>query len=342
MGLAGPLAVWRARAVRRARTVLALVLGLSVGVALAGWAGFVALNRAFPLDLARLDQVGREALARDGRTLLMTPAPGGVWRLRATADEVSPTFRDMLLLTEDRRFYRHGGVDPGAVLRAAWQWARAGHVVSGGSTLTMQVARLLEPRPRTLRSKVIEAFRAVQLERRLSKDEILGAWLTLAPFGGNLEGVRAGAMGWFGVRPGALDRAQAALLVAIPRRPEALRPDRHPGRALALRDRLLGPDDVREPLPTARLAFPRHAEPALRPLLAAAPPGATVATTIDLPLQVALERLLAERLRGLPARASVGAMVADARSREVRAVVSGDGRAGLLDLTRAWRSPGRR
>ena len=320
--------------------MLALVLGLSIGVALAGWAGFAALDRAFPPDLSRLDQVGREALARDGRTLLMTPAPGGVWRLRATADEVSPTFRDMLLLTEDRRFYRHGGVDPGAVLRAAWQWARAGHVVSGGSTLTMQVARLLEPRPRTLRSKVIEAFRAVQLERRLSKDEILGAWLTLAPFGGNLEGVRAGAMGWFGVRPGALDRAQSALLVAIPRRPEALRPDRHPGRALALRDRLLGPDDVREPLPTARLAFPRHAEPALRPLLAAAPPGATVATTIDLPLQVALERLLAERLRGLPARASVGAMVADARSREVRAVVSGDGRAGLLDLTRAWRSPG--
>ena len=234
-------------------------------------------------------------------------------------------------------------MDAPALLRAAAQWIAAGHVVSGGSTLTMQAARLLEPRPRTLRSKLIEAFRAVQLEERLDKAQILGIWLTLAPFGGNLEGVRAGSQAWFGLRPSALDRAQAALLVAIPRRPEALRPDRHPDQALALRDRLL-PDfaDRAETLPRHRLPLPRHADAVLRPLLAAG--GADrLQTTIDLPLQQALERLLADRLRTAPPHVSLAAIVVDAASRQVRAAASGDGdpaRGGALDLTRGWRSPG--
>ncbi len=326
----------------RARRMLP-VSCLAFALPAAGAGGLAVLDRLFPPDLSRLDRMGAEVLDRDGRTLLVQPAPGGVWRLRTDPEQVSPAFLDLLVRTEDRRFFAHGGVDPRAILRAAWQGLRAGRVVSGGSTLSMQAARLLEPRPRTLRSKLIEAFRAVQLEERFGKRGVLGIWLTLAPFGGNLEGVRAAAWAWFGERPAALDRAQAALLVAIPRRPEALRPDRHPERALALRDRLLPAEDRDEPLPRGRTAFPRHAEPALRRLLASAPHPDGMATTLDLPLQEAAERLVAVRLAGLPPRVSMAVLVASARGRGVLAAVSGvagAARAGSPDLTRASRSPG--
>lgn len=311
----------------------------------AGSAGFLVLDRLYPPDFTRLATVGTEVLDREGRTLGMVSASGGIWRLRTTVDDVSPVFLDLLLRTEDRRFYQHGGVDLLALARAVTQWAVAGRIVSGGSTLTMQAARLLEPRRRTLVSKVIEAFRAVQLEERLDKRQILGIWLTLAPYGGNLEGVRAGAQAWFGKRPATLDPAQAALLVAIPRRPEALRPDRHANRATLLRNRLLGSDADAfgsEPVPAARIDFPRHAEAALRPALAAAV-SEPIRTTLDLSLQLALEQVVTSQLRVMQSRASLSVMVVNADSRDVKAVVSGDGsktRGGALDLTRAWRSPG--
>ncbi len=306
---------------------------------LAGMAAAVALDRAFPPDLSRLSVLGSEIVDRQGRTVALLPAPGGVWRFRTGARDVSPAYLAALIRTEDRQFYRHPGVNPLALLRALAQDIRAGRVVSGGSTLTMQAARLLEPRPRTIRSKVIEIARALQLEARFSKDEILGIWLTLAPFGGNLEGLRAGALAWFGTSPRLLEPAQAALLVAIPRRPEALRPDRHPDRARALRDRILGEDGGE--VPTQRLKLPRHAPQAMAAL--AGPPR--VATTLDLPLQEALERLAAERAADLPDRASLAILIADAPAREIRALVSGgggrgEGRGGFLDLTRAIRSPG--
>ncbi len=306
---------------------------------LAGMAAAVALDRAFPPDLSRLSVLGSEIVDRQGRTVALLPAPGGVWRFRTGARDVSPAYLAALIRTEDRQFYRHPGVNPLALLRALAQDIRAGRVVSGGSTLTMQAARLLEPRPRTIRSKVIEIARALQLEARFSKDEILGIWLTLAPFGGNLEGLRAGALAWFGTSPRLLEPAQAALLVAIPRRPEALRPDRHPERARALRDRILGEDGGE--VPTQRLKLPRHAPQAMAAL--AGPPR--VATTLDLPLQEALERLAAERAADLPDRASLAILIADAPAREIRALVSGgggrgEGRGGFLDLTRAIRSPG--
>ena len=310
-------------------------LALVVALATAAWT----LDRLFPPDLARLESTGTEVLDRQGRLVAMLPAPGGVWRFRATTDDVSRAFLDLLITTEDRRFWLHPGVDPVAIARAGLQWLRAGRVVSGGSTLSMQAARLLEPRPRTLRSKLIEAARALQLEWRYGKRGVLGIWLTLAPYGGNLEGVRAGARAWFGTSAAALDPAEAALLVALPRRPEALRPDRHPDRAEAVRDRVLA-EAQGVPLPQRRTPFPRHAAQAL----AAGTAGPVLRTTLDLPLQVGLERLVADRLDVLPERASIAVLVADARSREIRAVISGrwgdEARAGMLDLTRAVRSPG--
>lgn len=329
--------------------------GWAGAAVLAAGLGLAALDRLNPPDLSRLRATGTELLDREGRTLSVLPAPGGTWRLATTTADVPPHLVDMLIAAEDRRFRWHPGVDPIALGRAALQWARAGRVVSGGSTLTMQAARLLEPRPRTLRSKAIEILRALQLRARFSRDEILGIWLTLAPMGGNLEGVRAGALAWFGRPAARLDPAEAALLVAIPRRPEALRPDRHPEAARAARDAMLarraagvpgiGPGDLAAaaPVPLARLPMPRLA-PHLARELARGAEGTRIASTLDLALQRAAEEIAAAALRDLPDRASLALVVAELRGREVRALVGGEfgapGRAGSLDLTRAVRSPG--
>jgi len=321
--------------------VVSLLWLLAAGGALLDW--------LFPPDLARLASVGVEIVDRHNRPVTLLATEAGVWRFRADPERVSPLLLDLLVAVEDRRFWYHPGIDPVALARATAQLLRTGHVVSGGSTLAMQAARLLEPRPRTLRSKLIEMARAVQLEATFGRRGVLEIWLTLAPFGGNLEGIRAGSLAWFGVPPEALEPAQAALLVAIPRRPEALRPDRHATAARTVRDRVLAVG-VREGMfdiatvdtavPTARVALPRHS-----PQLAASLPRAPlVRTTLDLPLQTALERLGRQRLEGLPPQASLAMLVADARSREIRAIYPGawrdQARSGSLDLTTAVRSPG--
>lgn len=328
-----------------------LCLGIFAGAGLLAGLALVA-DRVFPPDLSRMAALGTEMRDRQGRILALLPAPGGVWRFRAGPDTVAPVLRDLLIAVEDKSFWWHPGVDPLALARAAGQWVRNGRVISGGSTLSMQAARLLEPRPRTMRSKLIEMARAVQLEWRFGKQGVLDIWLTLAPFGGNLEGVRAGSLAWFGVPPEALEPAQAALLVAIPRRPEALRPDRHAARAAALRDRVLAVGTraglfemaERAEVPTARVKLPRHAPQAMAALAAARRGEAVIATTLEKPLQAALERLAAERLLGLPERASLAMVIADVSSREIRALYGGAwrdaARAGSLDLTQAVRSPG--
>ncbi len=314
---------------------LAIALTALLGVTVT----ITAVDRWYPPELGRLAATGTEVLDRNGRVLALLPAPGGVWRLRTNVDDVSPTFLGTLIATEDRRFRWHFGVDPVSLLRAALQDLRAGHVVSGGSTLTMQVVRLLHPRPRTWRAKLVEIFRAIQLEVHFSKRDILGMWLTLAPYGGNLEGVTAGSYAWFGIPPRALDASQAALLVSIPRRPEALRPDRHAQAARRVRDRVLQADGG--PLPDRRAPMPHHAALQLGTF---ANTQERLATTLDLPLQAELERMAAEQVKALPDRASLAIVVADASSRTFRALVSGAGpdpaRAGLMDLTRAVRSPG--
>jgi penicillin-binding protein 1C len=314
-------------------------------------AGVAAADRAFPPDLSRLEAVSPELHDRDGKLMAATPAPGGVWRLATTVDDVPPLMLALLVAREDRRFLAHPGVDPLALARASAQAALHGRIVSGGSTLTMQVARLLEPKPRTLAAKLAEMARALQLEARFSKREILGMWLTLAPFGGNLEGVRAASLALFGRPPMALDPHEVALLVALPQRPSAWRPDRFPEAAAAARGRVLR-DAVADraltgeeaealaalPLGATRHPLPRHA----RHLAAAAGPGVT-ATTLSLPLQAALERLADGAAQSLPAEANLAVLVVENRTRSVAAAyagAAGEARGGALDLTRAVRSPG--
>ena len=313
--------------------------------------GLAALDRVFPPDLSRLAHPGGMIRDREGRILALRAAPGGVWRFTTRADDVSPMMLRMLVAVEDRRFYGHPGVDPLAALRAAGQALWAGHVVSGGSTLTMQVARLLSPEPRTIANKLFECVRALQLTERFDKRRVLGMWLSLAPFGGNLVGVEAASWAYFGKGPDALDPAEAALLVALPRRPEALRPDLHPAAAARVRDQvlreagregLLGKAEVAaalaEKVPTRRLAMPDAV-----PLLFARR-GGDLVTTIERPLQEALAGLARDELGRLPANVSMAVMIADLRDRAVVAAFAGDAgnvaRAGDLDLTRAVRSPG--
>ena len=216
------------------------------GIAAASLAGFAAiaaatlweLDRAFPPPLPAKLTVSTEVQDRDGQLLRAFATPDGYWRLETRLDQVDKQFVDMLVTYEDKRFWDHRGVDVLALCRAAGQLLTSGHIVSGGSTLSMQLARLIEPRDsRSLGSKIKQMLRAIQIERRLSKQEILERYLTLAPYGGNLEGVRAASLAYFGKEPKRLTVSEAALLVALPQLPEKRRPDRNLGIAHAARDR---------------------------------------------------------------------------------------------------------
>ncbi|MCC7425647.1 MAG: penicillin-binding protein 1C [Alphaproteobacteria bacterium] len=341
----------------RSRRLLRRAALAAAGLALAGAGGFLLLDRALPPDLSRLGDISTEVLDRDGRSVSVLPTRAGVWRLGTAEADVPPLYLRLLMAYEDQRFAGHYGVDPLAIGRAAGQWLRHGRIVSGGSTITMQVARLLEPRPRTILAKAIEAFRAVQLERRFSKREILGMYLTLAPFGGNVEGVRGAAMMYFGRPPHALDIADLALLVALPQRPSAQRPDRYPSAAAAGREKVLARALARgvlteaevararaAPVPVARAPMPRLA-PHLAWRLAREAPGARIPATLDRTIQAAAEEIAREAATALHPRASVAVLIAEARTRLVRAYVGGadagdEARAGRIDLVGAVRSPG--
>jgi len=194
-----------------------------------------------PLPLEQARQVSATVVDRNGKLLRAYAMADGRWRLPADAKTaVDPGYLKLLLAYEDRRFYSHAGIDPLALGRAAFQLITRGHIVSGGSTVTMQLARLMEPRrERSVYAKVRQMVRAIELERQLSKDEILDLYLALAPFGGNLEGVRAASIAYFGKEPKRLSLAEAALLVALPQSPETRRLDRYPEAARAARDRVL-------------------------------------------------------------------------------------------------------
>lgn len=310
-------------------------------------------------DVARLP-VSTVVLDRQGQLLRPFTTRDGRWRLPVSVGEVDRTFIDMLLAYEDRRFHEHAGIDWSAMLRAAGQFVAAGgRVVSGGSTLTMQVARLIEERPtRNVWGKLRQMLLASTLEQALTKDEILTLYLTLAPYGGNVEGVRAASLAWFGKEPARLTTAEAALLVALPQSPEARRPDRDLAAATASRnmvlDRLVaaglvsaGEADAarRERIPTARRDFPMLAAHLTRRAVDADPAVRRIDLTLDAQLQQRLESLVASRIRRFGPELSAAVVVADIRSGDILASVgSADLFAtesdGYVDMTTAVRSPG--
>src|ERR1700688_2452285 len=193
-----------------------------------------------PAPVGKDVEFSARVLDRNGRLLRAYATSEGRWRLPATVADVDPRFFDVLFAYEDKRFRVHHGVDALALTRAALQLLGHGRILSGGSTLTMQVARLLEPRTaRTLPAKLRQIMRALEIERVLTKDEVLSLYLDLAPYGGNIEGIRAASLGYFGKEPRRLSLGEAALLVALPQSPELRRPDRSPEIARAARARVL-------------------------------------------------------------------------------------------------------
>lgn len=314
-----------------------------------------ALDQAFPPPLARVRDVSPVVLDRNGEWLMAFTTRTGTWRLEARLDEIDPEFQRRLIAIEDERFWWHPGVDPIALMRASASYARAGRVTQGGSTVTMQLARLLEPRPRTIQSKLIEIVRALQIERRWSKRRILAAYLTMAPYGGNLEGVRAASRAYFQRDPQWLDDAEMALLIALPQAPEARRPDRRPQAARAARDRvldmfvaarLIGPTRAAEGRQSAipsRAPFPYSAPHAADALRRAHSGEGVIRSSLDATLQRDLEALVRRRAAALERDAQIAVMAVELDGRAVRARVGGAGferAGGYIDMTRAVRSPG--
>jgi penicillin-binding protein 1C len=341
---------------RRWKPVAALAAGavlIVVGIAIA-WVFLLG-----PVPLGTRLEFSTVVVDRDGRLLRPYATSEGRWRLPAQADGVDPRYLALLIAYEDKRFRSHAGVDPAAFLRAAGQMLASGHIVSGGSTLTMQVARLLEPRSeRSLTAKLRQIVRAVELERALTKEEVLALYLSLAPYGGNLEGIRAASLAYFGKEPRRLTLGESALLVALPQSPEARRPDRSAAAARRARDRVL--DRIAssgmfaeteivqakaEPVPAGRTPMPMLAAHAADEAVAAAPRRSLIRLTIDGTWQASLEALARERARALGPDISVAVLAVDHASGEVLARVGSAGyfedqRAGQVDMTNAVRSPG--
>ncbi len=345
---------------RRFRVAAAVMIVALIATTTAGYAIYrKTLAEIGTLSLDEAKELSVTVVDRDGKLLRPFTTSDGRWRLPIEPKDVDQRYLKILFAFEDRRFYSHHGVDAKAVTRAALQFVRYGRIVSGASTLTMQVARLLQGKhERTGSGKLRQMVRALQLERALTKNEILRIYLRLAPFGGNIEGVRAASLTYFGKEPARLSLGEAALLVALPQSPEYRRPDRNPEAARRARDRVLARAVAagvvskseagkarQERVPLARLEFPKIA-PHLAEAEAARDKNQTVhQLTLDAALQASLERLVVERTRCIGDKISAAIIVADHTTGEILGYIGSAGyldanRLGAIDMASAVRSPG--
>jgi penicillin-binding protein 1C len=331
--------------------VVRIAWALGIGLAL-----IYALDRLFPPPVPDRSRQAVVVLARDETPLRAFPDRTQVWRHPVGIDDVSPRYLEALIAYEDRQFWIHPGVNPFALMRAAWQRVSSGRIVSGGSTLTMQVARLIEHIPRSVPGKLKQCIRALQLEARYSKHEILTLYLNYAPMGGVIEGVEAASRAYLGKPASRLTHAEAALLAVLPQAPTAYRPDRRPEAARAARDKVLrrmspqwGTAVVVDAMKEAAYA-PLVRPPLLAPLLAErvrkdVPDRARIETTIDSGIQQSVEMLLLDRAAQLPPRVSIATLVVDNATLDVLAYAGsadfGDReRFSHVDMVQASRSPG--
>ena len=331
---------------------------------------FVLANLCFPLPKEKLHSPSSTVvLDRNGEWLRAFTSPDEMWRLSETSlDAISPRFQTAMLTYEDRWFYHHWGINPVSLAGAAVDNFNAGEIVRGGSTITMQLARLMAPKDRTIPNKLIEMFRAIQLELTYTKSEILTYYFNMLPYGGNIVGSTAAARLYFNKPQSALSLGEAALLAAIPNSPERLRPDRFPERARKARKKVLLrmkeagkiseqrlQEALKEPIPTARYSLPFKAPHLSRLLASNKQPSFTsqlvedqwIHTTIDHRYQHIAERILRDRLRPLQGQGvSTGAVVVlDTKTHEVLAMVGSHDffdktSAGQVNGTLALRSPG--
>ena len=352
---------------------------------------FVAANWCFPLPKARLHPPASPiVLDRNGEWLRAFLAADGMWRMPEVGTDgsqgsaytnvarenikegVSPLLHQAMLTSEDRWFYYHWGINPVSIATALYDNLTAGKVVRGGSTITMQLARLMEPKDRNVPNKLCEMFRSLQLELTYSKSEILTFYFNMLPYGGNIVGTAAASRFYFNKPQHLISLGEAALLAAIPNSPERLRPDRYPENARRAREKVLNRllvrrqiseqrwrEALQEPIPTKRYLFPFKAPHLARMLVKGKRQQDTkpttnsrIYTTIDAKVQETAVRLLQEYLdtslagvvrHRLPSTGAV--VVMDTESRHVLAMVGSHDffdreASGQINGTLAPRSPG--
>ena len=311
----------------------------------------------FPLSISQ-NKTTQTVVAEDETPLWRFADENGVWRYSVSLDEVPDYYLEVLLNYEDRYFYDHLGINPLSLFRAAWQNITNDRIVSGGSTISMQVARLLYPHDRTLTGKLKQIFRTFQLELHYSKKEILTLYINHAPYGGTIEGIGAASWSYFGKQPKELTRSEAVLLAVLPQAPSRLRPDRFPERAKQARDKVLDrlaeyevwSKDLIETVRRDEIwVYPRKA-PQLAPLLAYRlkrkyPDEDIIHSTIDVGIQYNLEDLAINRAKQLPPKTSLAILVVDHTDMTVKGYVGSadfndNERFGQIDMISALRSPG--
>ncbi|MWN06455.1 penicillin-binding protein 1C [Gilliamella sp. Pas-s95] len=319
--------------------------------------GFFVADHFFPLSITN-NKTTQTILAEDGTPLWRFADENGVWRYPIQLDDVPNDYLDVLLNYEDRHFYEHVGINPASLLRAAWQNISNKRIISGGSTISMQVARLLYPHDRTMIGKLKQIFRTLQLELHFTKDEILTLYINRAPFGGTIEGLGSASWSYFGKAPKALTRSEAVLLAVLPQAPSRLRPDRYPKRAKQARDKVLArlaqyqvwsPDIIDQVQKEEVWVYPRK-KPQLAPLLARRlnqqyPNIDIIHSTIDLSLQYSLEDIANNRKNQLPPKTSLAILVVDHTDMSVKGYIGSvdfndKERFGQVDMISALRSPG--
>lgn len=337
---------------RRYRRMLVILSVIVFG----GMAAIYAANRIWPLPLDDIE-MSKVVIAKDGSPLWRFADSEGVWRYPIKLDDVSPYYLEALINYEDRWFYQHHGVNPLSIARAAWQNISNGRIVSGGSTISMQVARLLSPHERTMAGKIKQLWHTLQLEWYLSKEEILTLYLNRAPFGGTLEGIGAASWSYLGKPPSELSRSEAALLAVLPQAPSRLRPDRYPERAKVARDKVIvrlmenqvWPESVAKEILEEPIFLPQRQVPQLAPHLAwrvaKEYPAEVIHTTIDVTLQQTLERMAQSLKSRLAPKATLAMLVVSLADLEVKAYVGSldfndKNRQGQVDMISAIRSPG--
>lgn len=318
---------------------------------------FLIADYLYPISISK-NKPTQTIVAQDGTPLWRFADENGIWRYSVKLDEVPDYYLDVLLNYEDRYFYEHVGINPFSLLRAAWQNINNDRIISGGSTISMQVARLLYPHERTLSGKLKQIFRTLQLELHYSKNEILTLYINHAPYGGTIEGIGAASWSYFGKKPSALTRSEAALLAVLPQAPSRLRPDKYPERAKQARDKVLDrlatyhvwtPEIIEQVKQDEVWVHPRKS-PQLAPLLSYRlkqqyPNDEIIHSTIDPSLQYHLEDMVLNRKKQLPPKTSLAILVVDHTDMTVKAYLgSADfndkDRFGQIDMIKALRSPG--
>ena len=335
-----------------------LILG---GIALFLVASFFALDLLYPFPEHKLHPpVASVVKDRDGKVLRIFLPPDGARRMHTDFDKISPVLKKTLLASEDQWFEYHPGVNPISIIRAAIMNISAGRVISGASTIPMQIARMTKPKERTLGAKIIEAFRALQLKLHHSNDELLEIYLNILPYGGNIVGVGAASHFYFGHGPEKLSLGESALLTTIPRGPVFYDPLRNPEQARAGRNRVMQQlaekgvfpqgeieRNIKLPLPQSIRPVPLEAPHFCRMVLERNGRIPETITTLDSTLQQGAQEMLKShmaRLRGDDID-NAACVIIHIPSREIRALVGSadffeNGFGGAINLATTKRSPG--